>query len=140
MLFSEFVVLAQASDVDVAVTVGGSLFSLLCSLVIAVVVIAAQWKVFTKAGKPGWAAIIPIYNIIVLLDIVQKPWWWIFLFIIPFVNFVVLILIMLELAKAFGKGTGFALGLIFLSPIFMLILGFGDAQYQFGYSQQKYQF
>ena len=71
----------------------------------------------------------PIYNIIVLLDIVKKPVWWIVLLLIPIVNIVILIILYIQLAKVFGKGTGFALGLVFLAPIFIMILGFGDAQY-----------
>ncbi len=99
-------------------------------LLILLVVIASMWKLFTKAGKPGWAAIVPIYNIIVLLEIVGKPIWWIVLFLIPLANLVALILINVELAKVFGKSTGFAIGLILLSPIFLPMLAFGSAQYQ----------
>jgi len=99
-------------------------------LAIVLLVIISMWKVYTKAGKPGWASIIPIYNIVVLLEIVGKPIWWIILFLIPIVNFIVIILVFVELAKKFGKGVGFALGLIFLGIIFFPILAFGDAQYQ----------
>lgn len=99
-------------------------------LIVLVVVIAALWKVFTKAGKPGWAAIVPFYNIIVLLEIVGRPLWWIVLFLIPFVNIVVAFITSFDLAKSFGKGTGFGLGLVFLGPIFLPILGFGSARYQ----------
>ena len=98
-------------------------------LAIIVVVIVALWKIFVKAGKPGWAAIIPVYNIIVLLEIIGKPIWWIILFFIPCVNFIVSILVALEIAKCFGKGAGFAIGLILLPFIFYPILGFGDARY-----------
>jgi hypothetical protein len=108
---------------------GGGAGSSLISLIIAVLVIAGWWKVFAKAGQPGWAAIVPIYNIIVLLRVVGRPLWWIVLLLIPFVNFVILIIVSIDLAKSFGKGTGFGLGLAFLSPIFFPILGFGDAQY-----------
>ena len=91
--------------------------------------IIGMWKVFAKAGKPGWAALIPIYNIIVLLQVVGRPVWWLALLFVPLVNLVILIILMSDLAKAFGKGTGFTVGLILLNGIFMLILGFGDAQY-----------
>jgi hypothetical protein len=100
------------------------------AILIGVVMIAAMWKVFTKAGKPGWASIIPIYNIIVLLDIAGKPAWWIILFLIPIVNFVMIILTYVALADKFGKGGGFAVGLIFLGIVFFPILGFGSAQYR----------
>jgi hypothetical protein len=98
---------------------------------IAVIVFAivVQWKIFTKAGQPGWASIIPIYNIIVLLEIVGKPWWYLLLMLIPIVNIVILIMVMIALAKVFGKDSGFAVGLILLSIIFMAILAFGDAKY-----------
>ena len=92
-------------------------------------VIVGMWKVFTKAGEPGWAAIVPIYNFIVLLKVAGKPAWWFLLMLIPVVNFVVLIIMDISLAKNFGKGTGFALGLVFLAPIFIPILGFGSAKY-----------
>src|SRR5262245_4470239 len=104
---------------------GGAIFGLLVGLL----VIAGMWRLFTKAGKPGWAAIIPIYNLIVLLQIAGKPVWWILLLFIPIVNFIIIIMIWVGVARAFGKGTGFALGLVFLSPIFVPILGFSDAQY-----------
>lgn len=105
--------------------VGGLLY-----LVLIVVLIAAMWKIFTKAGKPGWASIVPFYNIIVLLEIIGRPLWWFVMLLIPFVNLVFVFIIAIDLAKSFGKGTGFAMGLIFLSPIFYPILGFGSARYQ----------
>lgn len=99
-------------------------------LAVVVFVIAAWWKVFTKAGKPGWAAIVPIYNIIVVLEIAGKPLWWILLMLIPLVNIVVAIMVYVAFARNFGKGVGFALGLVFLGIIFMPILAWGDAVYQ----------
>jgi uncharacterized membrane protein YecN with MAPEG domain len=95
-----------------------------------ILMIAAMWKVFEKAGKPGWAAIIPIYNIVVLLEIAGKPVWWIILMLIPFVNIVVGIIVVMAVAKSFGKGAGFGLGLLFLAPIFYPMLAWGDAQYR----------
>lgn len=91
--------------------------------------IFVQWRIFTKAGKPGWASIVPFYNIIILLEIVGKPWWYLLLLFIPIVNIVILIMVMIALAQVFGKSGGFAVGLIFLSLIFMAILAFGDAKY-----------
>ena len=107
-----------------------STLSLLIGLAFIVVMIAAMWKVFTKAGEPGWAVLVPFYNFIVLLKISGKPWWWLLLCLIPFVNFIIFILTYVGLAKNFGKGVGFAIGLILLSPIFFPILGFGSAQFQ----------
>lgn len=94
-----------------------------------ILMVAALWMIFRKAGKPGWAAIIPIYNLIVLLQIVKKPLWWVILLFIPLVNFVFGIIILDALSRSFGKRTGFTLGLIFLPFIFFPILGFGDAIY-----------
>ncbi len=99
-------------------------------LAIFIVMVAAMWKIFTKAGKPGWAAIIPIYNLVVLLEITGKPLWWLILFLIPFVNFVAMILVTVALAEKFGKGVGFAIGLLLLPIVFYPILGFGEARYQ----------
>jgi len=98
-------------------------------LIILVLMIAGMWKVFVKAGKPGWAAIIPIYNLIVLLEIAGRPLWWFILLIIPFVNFIVLILVNIDISRKFGKGVGFAIGMLFLPFVFWPMLGFGDAQY-----------
>lgn len=110
---------------------GAAVGGVIAIIYLAVIVIAviSMWKIFTKAGEPGWAAIVPIYNLIVLIKIVGKPLWWIVLLIIPCVNFIILILLCIELAKAFGKGGGFGIGLFFLSPIFLPILAFGDARY-----------
>lgn len=100
-------------------------------------VLVAMWKVFTKAGKPGWACIIPIYNLVVLLQIIRKPMWWIVMFFIPFVNIIFVILLYVELAKSFGKGTGFAVGLLLLGIIFLPILAFGSAQYVYGQGEAQ---
>jgi hypothetical protein len=103
---------------------------LIVCVVVAVFEIASMWRMFEKAGKPGWAAIIPIYNAIVIIQIAGKPAWWFLLYLIPIVNIVIAVIVMLNLARSFGKGTGFALGLIFLSGIFIPILAWGDAHYQ----------
>lgn len=102
---------------------------LLVQLAIAVMVIVAMWKVFTKAGRPGWAAIIPIFNLYVLIKVAGKPGWWLILFLIPLVNIIISLLVAFGVAESFGKGAGFAIGLFFLPFIFYPILGFGDAEY-----------
>lgn len=89
-----------------------------------------MWKVYAKAGEPGWASLVPIYNVCVWLKIAGKPMWWVLLLWIPIVGLVLAILAVIEFAKRFGKGGGFAVGLIFLSFIFYPILAFGDAKYQ----------
>ena len=98
-------------------------------LAIIVFLIASVWKVFTKAGQPGWAILIPIYNIIVMLKITGKPWWWFLLMLIPYIGMIWGIWNINLLSKSFGKGVGFTLGLIFLGFIFWPILGFGSATY-----------
>jgi len=108
---------------------GGAM--MLVWLAFMVVVIAGMWKTFTKAGKPGWAAIIPIYNIWVLIEIAGRPGWWLLLILfIPVVNLIMLIIVYIDVAQAFGKGAGFAIGLVFLGFIFFPILGFGSATYK----------
>jgi len=115
--------------VDTGAAAGIGIAGIIIWLAIAAFFIACGWKIFTKAGKPGWAAIVPIYNIIILLEIVGKPIWWIILLIIPVVNIVIEFMIVIELAKRFGKSVGFAIGMILLSVIFIPMLAFGSAQY-----------
>jgi hypothetical protein len=98
-------------------------------LAIVVLMVASMWKLFVKAGKPGWAAIVPIYNLVVLLEIAGKPIWWFILFLIPFVNIVVAIMLAVAVARKFGKGTGFAIGMVVLAPVFYPMLAFGDSTY-----------
>jgi hypothetical protein len=109
--------------------IAGLLF-LVIYLAIIVLVVAGMWKMFSKAGQPGWGAIIPFYNLYLILKIVGRPGWWLILYIIPIANIVVAVIIAIDLAKSFGKGGGFAVGLFFLNFIFIPILGFGSAEYQ----------
>ena len=124
---SPFMVVAQMSSSE-----GGifGMFGSLVGLAITVLVIAGFWKVFTKADEPGWASIIPIFNVFVLMRIVGRPAWWVILFIIPFVNFIAWIIVSMDVAKSFGKGMGFACGLMVLPMIFYPVLGFGADSYQ----------
>lgn len=96
-------------------------------LAITIFYIYVGWRVFTKADQPGWASIIPIYNLVVMLRIVGRPTWWILLFLVIPVGWLIL---PFDLASSFGKGTGFGLGLLLLGPIFYPILALGDANYQ----------
>ncbi len=99
--------------------------------VLAIIGIIAMWIIFTKAGQPGWAAIIPIYNIIVLLRVVNRPWWWILLMLIPIVNIVLVIIVIFDLGKSFGKSGAWSFFLLLiLSIIGMLILAFGKSEYK----------
>ena len=99
-------------------------------LAVIVFVIAGFWKVFAKAGQPGWAAIIPIVNLYFLCKVAGRPGWWVLLMFIPIVNLVIYIIISLDVARSFGQSAIFGIGLFFLSFIFYPILGFGSAQYQ----------
>src|SRR3954454_20750443 len=84
-----------------------AMFGLLIELAIFAAILAGMWKAFEKMGRQGWEGIIPIYNIYILLQIIGKPVWWLILFFIPIVNIVIMILVCIEVAKGFGKGTGF---------------------------------
>ncbi|HWZ15374.1 MAG TPA: DUF5684 domain-containing protein [Mucilaginibacter sp.] len=98
-------------------------------IVIAVITLVGKWKIYEKAGKPGWAALIPVYTWIVMLEIVGKPIWWIFLFFIPCVNIVFMIWTVNLLSKSFGQTEGFTVGLVLLGFVFYPILGFGTYKY-----------
>lgn len=99
-------------------------------LALGILMLVSMWRIFTKAGQPGWASIVPIYNAYVLLKIAGKPGWWLLLMFIPLVNIVIIILALVGLANNFGKGGGYVAGMIFLPFIFYPMLAFGDAQYQ----------
>jgi hypothetical protein len=101
----------------------------LMMLAIVVIFIAGMWRMFSKAGKPGWACIVPIYNVVVMLQIAGRPVWWLLLFFIPFVNVIVGIMVAFDIARAFGKGAMYGIGLAFFGFIFYPLLGFGDADY-----------
>ncbi|MGC4038865.1 MAG: DUF5684 domain-containing protein [Chitinophagaceae bacterium] len=103
---------------------------ILFCLALGLIVIVSQWKVFTKAGQPGWACIVPIYNIYIMTKIAGKPGWWVLMYFIPFVNFIFAIWLTNMISKSFGKDEGFTVGLILLGIIFWPILGFGSATYQ----------
>jgi hypothetical protein len=118
--------LMQQGNVD-----GGSAAVLIVVYVAFVVFyLASFWRVYTKAGQPGWAAVIPIYNFIILMKIIGRPWWWILLFLVPIVNIVVLFIVYIDLAKSFGRSTGFGVGLTLLGIIFLPILAWGPATYR----------
>jgi hypothetical protein len=105
------------------------LFLSLFWLAFVVFYIAAYWKIFEKAGQPGWAAIIPIYNIYIMTKLGGKPGWWTIMCLIPLVDIIFLIWLTNMISKSFGKDEGFTVGLVLLGFIFYPILGFGSAQY-----------
>jgi Family of unknown function (DUF5684) len=105
-------------------------------LISIVPVAIGMWKVFTKSGQPGWAVLIPVYNLILLLRIAGLPWYWVFtplIVIIPILGWIVylawVVWVHHRISTRFGKGIGFTIGLTLLAPIFWLILGLGDSKY-----------
>ena len=111
--------------------IGGLIF-LVVYFGIIIFILASLWKVFAKAGQPGFYAIIPIFNGYIMTKIAGKEWYWFLLFFVPMINLIAVIVVSLALAERFGKSAAFGIGLAFLSPIFMPILAFGDAQYSEG--------
>jgi hypothetical protein len=108
---------------------GVGIVGLVIYVAIALLMIISLWKLFSKAGQPGWASIIPIYQTVVMLQVAGKPIWWIILLFVPIANVVIAIMMLAGIAKNFGKGVGFVLGMIFLPIIFLPILGLGSAEY-----------
>lgn len=102
---------------------------LLPSLIVSVFMLIVMWKFFKKLGEPGWKCIIPIYNIIVMMQKVGMNPIWILGYCVPILNILISIATMIRISQAFGKDTGFVIGLILLSPVFMAILAFGSATY-----------
>ncbi|WP_262175975.1 DUF5684 domain-containing protein [Haloarcula laminariae] len=114
---------------DMAGAIFGLIFFGLYALVI-VAIIGGMWKTFAKAGEPGWGALIPIYNTYLLLKIAGRPGWWLVLYLIPVINFIIVILVSIDIADNFGKGVGYGIGIAFLPFLFYPLLGFGDATYK----------
>ena len=109
---------------------GMGIVGLIIYLAVIVLLIVSGWKINVKAGKPGWAVLVPIYGTLVNLEIIGKPAWWIVLFFVPIVSVVIVFVISIEMAKVFGKGAGFGIGLVFLPFVFYPMLAFGSAQYK----------
>lgn len=123
----------EYTSLETSSSSGGMIVYMIIMLAVAVFSIVAMWKVFKKAGKEGWAALIPIYNLVVLFQISgidpKKLFWFLLPFIGQIIVFVYLIMAYIKLAKAFGKSSGFAAGLMFLNVVFMGILAFDDSVY-----------
>jgi hypothetical protein len=122
-------VIAQATVSTSGDAGGGSIIFSIIWLAVVVAMLVAMWKVFVKAGQPGWACLIPIYNYVVLFRITGKSPWWILGMLVPFLNIFVGIRLIFNLASVFGRGIGFGFGLLFLFPIFIMILAFGEGEY-----------
>lgn len=124
--------LAQQNDFSVNYSSSGHVSPVFWVVYFAflILMIAAMWKMFTKAGQPGWAVLIPIYNVYVMCKIAGRPGWWLLLMLIPLVNLIIFIILYVDIAKNFGSGVGFAIGMLLLPFIFFPILGFGSAVYE----------
>lgn len=125
--------MALPSSVDVVLQGSGSLPGpafWIVWLALVIIVIGGVWRTFEKAGQPGWASLIPFYNFYIMLKIGDNEWWWLLALFVPILNFYAMYKIFAGVAKAFGKGIGWALGLWFLSIVFWPLLGFGDYEYQ----------
>lgn len=125
---------ATVSTVDAGALAGIMAFMGIYSLivlVVTVILLVAMWKIFVKAGKPGWAALIPIYNIVVLMEVCGRPGWWVIWYFVPIAQIVVMVLVSLDLAKKFGKSVAFAIfGLILFPIVGYPMLGFGKSEYK----------
>lgn len=120
----------SSSDVAATAAVGAiALVYMLFVFALVIVELIGMWKVFVKAGKPGWGAIVPFYNLYCLFEMSFGNGWLFLLVFVPCANFIIMIMHSFKLAQAFGKEMAFGIGLLFLNPIFMMILGFGDAQF-----------
>jgi hypothetical protein len=114
-----------------------SAFFIVFCLAFAILMVASQWKVFEKAGQPGWAAIIPIYNLYVLLKVCGKPGWWMVWMLVPIANLVVAIWMTNLVSKSFGKDEGFTVGLLLLGFVFWPVLAFGRSRYVGPYGDRQ---
>ena len=102
---------------------------MIINIIFLVIILISYWKIFEKAGKPEWAAIVPFYNMFIMVEVAQKPTWWFAMMFVPFANIVFMIMIMNGVSKSFGKTEGFTVGLVLLPIIFFPILAFGSAKY-----------
>ncbi|HEY5806276.1 MAG TPA: DUF5684 domain-containing protein [Candidatus Saccharimonadales bacterium] len=129
MDYSSYDTLTTTTSTSDGAAAGVGLGLILAYFAVAIFMLVAMWKVYTKAGRPGWAPIIPIYGTLVMLWMIGRPWWWLLLMLIPFVGIIFAIIATNDLSKSFGKSVGWTVGLIFLPFIFYPMLAFGDAKY-----------
>jgi hypothetical protein len=128
--YGESTAMQQMNPANLAIFTGFMLVYLVIALAVAAVVLVSLWKLFEKAGKPGWASIVPIYNTIVALEIAGRPWWWVFLFMIPLAGLVFVVIYLLEFVKSYGKDTGYGVLSFFFPYIMFPILAFSkDTKY-----------
>jgi hypothetical protein len=126
-MFNLFHVFMQAEE-DLLGTIFVVVFALI-ALAVALLLVIALWKIFTKAGKPGWATLVPLYNLVVLLQIVGRPWWYIFFIVVPGAQIILWAVVAINMGRVFDKNWAFGLGIFLLPFIFIPILGLGKATY-----------
>lgn len=119
----------KMDDAYVAAAAGVMMVYMVILLIVSIISLVGLWKIFVKAGKPGWGAIIPIYNMYCLFEMSFGTGWLFLLCFVPCVNAVMMIIMWIKLAQAFGKGAGYGVGILLVPFIFLPMLGFGDAQY-----------
>jgi len=117
------------NDSSTAVAAAALVVYFVIILAVLVVSLVGLWKIFVKAGKPGWGAVVPFYNTYCLFEMSFGTGWLFLLGFIPCVGQIMMIIMWIKLAQAFGKGAGFGIGILFLPVIFLPMLGFGDAQF-----------
>lgn len=136
-MFNNLGYVLQAVQYDYEYSTGGGAFGFLFTLIylaVLVLILVGTIKVFIKAGRKWWEALIPFYNMYVYVIILGRAWWWFLLMFVPIVSWIVAIILVFDLAKAFGKSSLYALGIIFFPFVFIPVLGFGSAEYQLGTS------
>lgn len=119
---------APAAQSDSSAAGAGALFGA-AFFGFVLLITAALWRLFAKAGRPGWACLIPIYNVVVLLQIIGRPWWYAGFMVTPPTAAVVTVILVFGTSRSFGKGWPFALGMLLLPFVFLPILAFGGASY-----------
>ena len=119
----------MTTDVTSTSTLMQTMLPLTLGLALVFMTLASFWRIFNKAGEPGWKCLVPIYGAVVFHRIIGRPTWWIVLLCIPFVNIIPSIMECFDLARVFGKGAGFGLGILLLGPLFFMVLAFGSAEY-----------
>jgi Family of unknown function (DUF5684) len=126
-----FLLYQRAAAAPTSAPADGPALTLLIAVYLSIVVlnIAAYWRIFSKAGQPGWTVLVPIYGSVKLIQISGRSGWWLLAFLVPLLNIFAIVRLQFDLARVFGRGIGFGFGLLLLPLIFAPILGFGDAQY-----------
>lgn len=137
-LASTYYSYSTSSTIDSGPAAAFAIFLTIISLVIAVFMVVSLWRLFAKAGKPGWASIVPFYNYIVMLEIAGKPIWWFAMFFVPFADIVFAIMTLFAFVKAYGRSDGFAVLSIFFPFVTYPMMAFSASTQYVGVATQQY--